>query len=713
MSERDDQDFGVEPLSAGALAEMATILGNDIREAVALFTDIMQPLPDAFCPEETMPFVSDGEIGLFDEKPILADERNVVALRAVYERQPKGAANLFRNISAIIGYIFIEAQMLPRLGGAARFKFSEGNPLSLVLAAAQMLTGDKEETSGAGQALAGKISQEVARMVRPAPNLEAVVTTFLGTDSAEWLCRKSELGYPNIQFHEATRVNWIRLFQIDGQVALENEIRWLSEVSDELAKTLVCALWLQAGLMSIVDPALFVGEHDTYLSRSIEGDATMSRGIDTHNILRFGAARFRLVALVLRSALDNPDIEAVDLLWAAAALAEVGAPRPDEPALRHGVRIARPSCDIFLSHRGIEAKAALLAAELGAGEHANFLDCLAVPAGLTNRHFLYSYLARSRVVLTIETPHFADSAWCRRERWFAQELQRHGEASHHSVETLAEALDWIAARRSQAISPPRPDDEGVGQAPGWTSNRILRDLDYWARKPNLEELEKSGADVAPFREFSALLGGGVQPPDEGMLASSDLRDAIVRLRERVEYGLAGATLGRVVTGVINALSLCEAAFLLFEEKQYNKMRARRMMDNLRRCFLSLEQLYDRHPDMSDDRLTHSAWLAAAFSSELGSYRTSRDLEWYAARTFGPNALMRRGVVLVDMRDKELRDFHLEFLALAAQKGIGAVGMIQSHDDTIHECLVNGFAFSSFPCVTVHPGMETEFPALGT
>ena len=100
---------------------------------------------------------------------------------------------------------------------------------------------------------------------------------------------------------------------------------------------------------------------------------------------------------------------------------------------------------LFLSHRGRDSKVVLAEAVGGEGRHFNvFLDCLSLPKGIINRNFVFNSLCRSDTVFIVESQHYLESAWCRKEAWLAEEMARLNLLKIERL-TLGDAVGKLAA----------------------------------------------------------------------------------------------------------------------------------------------------------------------------------------------------------------------------------------------------------------------------
>jgi hypothetical protein len=60
----------------------------------------------------------------------------------------------------------------------------------------------------------------------------------------------------------------------------------------------------------------------------------------------------------------------------------------------------------------------------------------------------------------------------------------------------------------------------------------------------------------------------------------------------------------------------------------------------------------------------------------------------------------------------MRDLHFRLLLAAIRSNIGALAILQTAADPVHELEIDGQTLSVLPCVTLYPGMEDLFAAGG-
>jgi len=160
------------------------------------------------------------------------------------------------------------------------------------------------------------------------------------------------------------------------------------------------------------------------------------------------------------------------------------------------------------------------------GQHAIFLDCLTLPRGLINRKFVFASLTSADHILLIETPHYCESVWCRKERWVAEAMEKSGLARVSRI-PLEDAASFIASPRHPARA---RSTNKASQYP--ISGRILKDNDNWGRQPNkygLAEKKISVEFLSSIEQFleTRLPEDGSTRPTGAAQAVSKLIDALV------------------------------------------------------------------------------------------------------------------------------------------------------------------------------------------
>ena len=215
------------------------------------------------------------------------------------------------------------------------------------------------------------------------------------------------------------------------------------------------------------------------------------------------------VARVRKAALDSDLMSAPDMMWIGASLPEI----TGHTASFVTTNVTFPGrFEVFLSHRGKDAKQVLVDAMLRLPSSSRiFLDCMALPTGLINRHFVFRSLIQSNEILLIETENFQHSEWCKKEAWLAGIL---ADIKFCNVSRTVDVNDAVVnlGRFGGADAAPDPDpDIAIGQVQdeddlspygvSWICSRVFKDIDYWARAPNLFSAREKGLSVTGVAQF--------------------------------------------------------------------------------------------------------------------------------------------------------------------------------------------------------------------
>lgn len=552
------------------------------------------------------------------------------------------------------------------------------------------------------------------------------VTTLLGPRVFNQLLTPGPDGLHQLQPHELSRANWYLLWQMRHQIRLEHELRRMGDLCPQESKLLVAAAWTMAALATHMHPSAFVTEGQIHLSAITGGSMTVSIGRGTETIAEPWPSSVRLAVKVLREAVESETVDACDMMWVAAGVARIKA---------HSSGWSEPEGDsyehmVFLSHRGSDVKKALaqLILQLGVPQEV-FLDCLSLPRGLVNRHFVFRSLARSGVVLVVDSPHFNESAWCRKEAWVAEALARHGHLHLSWAAGYEGALPYIKL----AAEVGEPDDADAARENGharegdddeeefdtsWVCNRILNDIDYWARTPNLYSAKEKGLPVDFFEPMLTWLRAECDNPTRyadalrvSLLAHvhallSDLTAVAKRLKSEPEGP-------RGVSDLYASAAQLVVAALSLRTRPYSKMETRRRIVALNRVVAEIIYLVGNDSEAIAERLPDYLLLAAG--------ATALDLagdDRYELPHLGLNqlvsgvAICRDGLLLLDVRRPETgRDFILRLVLLMVAHDLGSVGVLQDGGAPVHQTVIEGTSLEVLPCVTLYEGMESLFTEL--
>lgn len=119
-----------------------------------------------------------------------------------------------------------------------------------------------------------------------------------------------------------------------------------------------------------------------------------------------------------------------------------------------------------------------------------------------------------------------------------------------------------------------------------------------------------------------------------------------------------------------------------------------------------------HPVLRGNFTGYLSLISPAVALDLAHFEVAPQTETEILAAVGSVALLRDGVLLLDVRSACLRrDLHLKLLFTLASNNVGSVGIIQTAGDPVHEREIAGNSLSVLPCVTLHPGMEELFPEL--
>jgi hypothetical protein len=525
------------------------------------------------------------------------------------------------------------------------------------------------------------------------------LTTLLGQDALLWLTASSRDECSKIQPHEFARTGWHRIWSIDNQLAIEQELLKVPPEAQHLGKIVVALSWTLAGLASFMPPVIFFGEGLPHLSSTREGGYTISVGMATHTFVAFELAAMPPLLRILAEGLTNPLPSAADLMWIGAGLTRVR-----EVQSGHGE--ALPNVEerfaLFLSHRGRDAKRALAKiVQAMPAAHGVFLDCLILPRGVVNRSFVFGSLARSERVLIVETENFYESVWCRKEAWFADALAAQGLAKVERV-TLPVAEAWTAADGSGSRR--RRAARGLTYP---IVHRVLRDIDYWARKPNLHSLKEAGHSTESLTPLQVLLEKEPCPDDPAWVRS--VGEAVAETLSRVVAAAPGvepfdlwATALQYSLAAIGSTS-----------NALSKVEVRRGVDQLNAVLSSVvsarlhqDSLFQAHAP------GHLALIAAAAAIDLAGFELDPRMTPALRIALGDTAGLRDGLLLLDVRRPgSWRSLRLRLVAILVRGNLGSVGIVQDAADEIHQGHVDGLPLEVLPCVTLYPGMEAPFDSV--
>lgn len=633
---------------------------------------------------------------------LLADPGLQVWLHGVVDGWPEDFVPVFLEASSLIAQILAAFGVDNDDADANLFELAVLDPGTLQLMAAvghveqelaELREADETNVPQDPMGLQSAATVELLRrrVAHRAP-FARTLTTLLGPDALLWLVTQSSTGVGKLQPHEFSRTNWCRLWEIETQTAMEQELLAVDPEAEHLSKIVVALSWTLAALASFVTPAVFLEEATSHLVSVRDGQYTVAAGTDSRTLVAFDTSSMRAVVAVLAEALTNPLLTAADLLWIGAAVAQVRhvTVRNVDPITVDDERFG-----LFLSHRGLDAKLPLSVAvrALPPG-HGVFLDCLVMPRGVVNRSFIYGSLARSDRVLIVQTEHYDDSTWCRKEAWFCDALARHGLARVER-DDLRGALTRVTADGGRTRR--RHSDRRLHYP---IADRVLRDLDYWARAPNLHSLREAGHATDAFEELRSLAS---EPRPDDAAWTDALGNAVARTTARVASDAPDA---EPLDLWCTALQFSVAA-LASTSNARSKDEVRRGIDHLNAAVkeLATEQL---HLDaiFRERAAGYLALLAAASSIQLAGFELDKRITPALNRALADTAILHDGQLLLDAREPgPLRAFHLRLVATLIRSNLGSVGIVQNAGDEVHEQRIGSVYLEVLPCVTLHPGIE--------
>ena len=358
---------------------------------------VMHSLPPDFVVSEAAerpPGDEQGGVAAFaDVSQILKDRSVQKWLRATIDTWPRGLFSAFVDATAIIGQIltmFGSGRQEPMLG-----LMRDPKNLELIVAFGRLSKEDWDDPANRDPiGMVTAMKQEIHRRGLAATTPFArTLTTLLGPDALLWLLGKSAEGVGKLQPHEFSRAGWPRLWEMDTQLAIEQELMLIDPDAEPAAKSVVALAWTATALASFMTPDVFLAEDTPYLNSQRTGHYTVSVGRGTHTIIRFDLPSLVRLVSIVEAGLKNELLSAADLMWTGAALARIAAVQAGTGATPAPHIESR--YEVFLSHRGRAAKQKLALAARALPEGLAFLDCMTLPKGVINRMFIYASLARS------------------------------------------------------------------------------------------------------------------------------------------------------------------------------------------------------------------------------------------------------------------------------------------------------------------------------
>ena len=526
------------------------------------------------------------------------------------------------------------------------------------------------------------------------------ITTFLGEFSLGWYASPSETGIPRLQLHEFSRDGWASLDRIRDQMLIEEELGELQAVVPTEAKLAVALCWTISGLASFVDEVIFLGEHQPRVSSLRETQVTVSYGRVTREMQPFECNSMRRVIQFCQNALKEPEITACDMMWMATGIAS----RPVIHIGHQEYRRPQQRFSTFLSHRGCDSKAELAAhiqSDIPEGMTTRaFLDCLCMPKRMINRKFVFESLASSEQVLIVESPNFTASEWCRKEVWFAEQLQSLAGKSVSRGDLKTAIAKGVILEAFQK-------ETSVKVRPWLVSRCVLNDQHAASRAPNLRTLSADNRYTALVRSLEQL------HPDlaKGFVAiSSETRDRLFAHLPRwtTADDIADWTLDQKNTWAVvcqHVLSIMTPLVTAAsKEAVWNVVdRIIKTIEDI--CCLSRIAAHESFHDHLENYLSV---ISAAGAFDLWYDSTGYISEELISSLVGGVAIVHDHTILLDVRSPRERDLKLRLAVALIFHDLGGFGIIQNAHDPVHNQVIDSQDLSVLPCVTVHPGMEAIF-----
>jgi hypothetical protein len=695
------------------IKESESLTASTVNEDFAVAYDLMQSaikimseFPADFLPsDEEMPkFGSVGDKQFMrgvKMEEILSDPEAINWLNGVIAALPEDFFPVFVSSSGFIAHIIEgfgakhERGMLDLVEILLDDPESQ-NLMSMLKEIRQQKAEEKIEDSDPMNLEYTAITQLNRRRIARRVPFARSLTTLLGEDALIWLTTDSRNGIGKIQPHEFSRTGWQNIWTINNQLKIEEELVDFPTEYDYLAKIVIALSWTLAGLASYVPPSVFFGERAPHFISERQGMVTVANGFGSRTLISFQPSSMITLVGILAEGLLNPLLCAADLMWIGAGLVRIqkvksgpGQPVPVEPE----------AFEIFLSHRGRDAKRQLSeTVQKLPHNHGIFLDCMSLPHGVINRSFVFGSLAKSKQIVIVETENFNESEWCRKEAWLADMMSVQNLARVDRM-VLGDATTRIAADGDLTVR--RRSNQGRRYP---ISHRVLRDIDYWARTPNLHSLKKGGHATECLIPLLSMIESAPRPDDLRWVRS--IGETVLETLAEV---VAAAPDAEPIDMWSTALQLSLAAFAAASDA-HSKNDVRLGIDHLNATLKAIitSELH-RSNIFTNQPAKYLALLAAASAIDLSGFNLdSRMLPALIIALEGV-AAVRDGLILLDVREPgNTRDFRLHLIAALVQNNLGSVGIVQDAADEVHNGRVDRLSLEILPCVTLHPGMEDPF-----
>jgi hypothetical protein len=671
-----------------------------LKESLA----VMQSFPQGYTPQPLKKSGLRSDASFVSRGARFTDPKIGEEIQRIINRWPKPMTNAFLRSSAYLGSILhtFGKHMLSGItdGEVIQAGVSDPEIMNLMMNFAQLKKESDKAASSAENpeadsdlnfdAMPDTLWHEIERRILGLRiPYSKTITTLLGPNALVWLSAESSAGVNRIQPQEFSRFNLYRLQNIGDQIQIETELLQRPEGDYELSKIVVALCWNMVALSAFMEPEIFLGEQEMYISSiretNRETNLAFSQGEKTMNLHSFSTPSVTNVISVLSEALLEPQIDCCDMMWMATGLARQTIKNENE------LRVTSTDFNYFLSHRGKDSKKVLADKMLEKTElHDVFLDCLSLPKGVINRKFVFDSLGHSRTILIIDSPAFNDSVWCRKELWFTKQMSRIGEAKFEMT-TLPGAMHVIENIRESA--PPKIRKKGYPITP-----RILRDIDNFGRQPNKYSLEELKYSTDYLRDIEDLMTSNQQHRiGKTNQVISNLFNGLTKDGWKFEPIAKWSTAMQYAIAAMATMEITES-----------KMEVRRGIDKMNVILTSMSSVNDSYLQKHGAR--HLFMLGIAITLDLTKYEMNPLMTKELTPALEGAAVIRNGILLLNvMNEGEQRDMHIRLLKHFTKAGVGSVGIVQSATDLVHQMIIDGEPLEILPCVTLYPGMEKLYP----
>lgn len=344
-----------------------------------------------------------------------------------------------------------------------------------------------------------------------------------------------------------------------------------------------------------------------------------------------------------------------------------------------------------------------------------------------NRHFVFRSLVRSRGVVVVDSPHFHESEWCRKEAWLADTLSKLGYIQVHRVTGAQEAIGFIESSNGAGALAAATSGSSVATSDAtaehderraWVSLRILSDIDSPWFTPNLHSVRANGLSVSSLESMVDWLShvsrqpwtdaNALRPKVVGRLSDmyAELTRETARLDSAPQDDREHAADPRVDLWA-TAAQLTVAALSL-RTSAYSKPRTRQYVASLGTLSSELIRFVRRTEPPDSPQLADCFALAAgAAALDLARSDPEPVAALGLAQLIGGLGIYHDGLLLLDVRTAGAeREQKLGLAILMITSDLASVGVLQDGHDPVHEGSVDGMQLDILPCVTMYPGMES-------